>query len=194
MDARRWNLAWTLLVLAGCGGGGGTTVTDSGTAPTDSGSTPLPVATVMGGAPDWSCLGMRTAPTGGAPVATTITFREALPPTPPISAGQTVHIFPNNTLADTCTGSCISAMTDSAGAVTANLPANGWYAYRILAGPVSPGSDPALTESINRAAPAMAGAVTQTFISQATFGATPAAYLRSRASSTTAISGATTDC
>ncbi|HJL20362.1 MAG TPA: hypothetical protein RMH99_32140 [Sandaracinaceae bacterium LLY-WYZ-13_1] len=80
---------------------------------------------------DWGCLGARTQPEPGAEIEATFELRDFQDGFE--VDGVEVWLFSDNTIADRCDGaSCQSFTTDADGNATVTVPANGWYAYRVL--------------------------------------------------------------
>jgi len=80
---------------------------------------------------DYSCLGTRTRPPGGASIDYTLhlqDFQSSMP-----SKELTVRIFPDNVIRDTCTApECVEAMSDLSGDVPAMGASSSWFAYQVL--------------------------------------------------------------
>ena len=201
--ARGWTLACAVLALAGCGSNnpaptdaGMVVDTDGGATGTDAGSTPtLPVASVMGGgAPDFSCLGTRTAPAAGAEIAVTAAFTEAVSGST-LPNGTSVDIFRSNIISETCAApDCTTVTANAMGEVMAMLPASAWFAYRVAGSTATTSSAPVTTIGYNRGAPAAAGSAGQSYISRQTIGLIPGLFGRMRVPGTTIVSGAIYDC
>lgn len=120
---------------AGPGAGDGDVSLDAG-APTE--AAPDPVAAFTEGASDFetapldlSCMGTRTAPTGGDAVQVEFRLRDFQDEFE--VGGAEVHIFSNNIITDGCQApNCESITTNEMGNGDVMLPAGGWYAYRVL--------------------------------------------------------------
>lgn len=79
---------------------------------------------------DYSCRRLATQPTPGDPVEVTFQLRDFQEGFPVDDTD--VWLFSNNVIADECNPpSCQSFTTDRDGNATVQLPANGWYAYRV---------------------------------------------------------------
>jgi hypothetical protein len=198
MTGRRLALgcAMGIALVAGCNNP--STGTDSGTPGTDSGGmTGLPVVSIgssaMPMAADLSCLGMRTAPTPGDAAMVTVTVHDFQFSANAIANAQ-VNLFPDNLVADGCTGSCVAAMTDASGSLSAMLPQGGWFAYRIAAGATSGSSTTVLTVAYNRTAPMAGGTIDLPSVSQSTVGVIPTLFMRTRVAGRGIVSGSVFDC
>ncbi len=140
---RTLSTGWALVCLAvGCGGE--TTSSDAGAedsgpavdarGPVDSGPScvgadGLPCLTTSFGAPaNYSCA--PSAPTPGEPRAITIMAVDDIGGGA-AGAGVSIHVFPDNVVADACADGCIALTTDSMGRATVDLRADSWIAYRI---------------------------------------------------------------
>ncbi len=174
--SKRWMILGVALALAlvGCDDGDGGT--DSG--PPDGTDAGPPDGTDAGppaggpavgkgmdlgalAAADYSCLGMRAAPTAGAEVTFTGQLNS-------FSSGAAVadlqvQVYPANMVdvGGACGAGCQMATTDAMGQFSAMAPADGWFAYRVLGGQGTPGGGtpmPFLTTiQFNEPAPAAAG-------------------------------------
>ncbi|MFK7987906.1 MAG: hypothetical protein AB8I08_17945 [Sandaracinaceae bacterium] len=81
---------------------------------------------------DFSCRGTRVQPTAGAAVSTTFQLRDFQDDFE--VTGTEVWLFSDNVIADTCTApGCQMFTTDAMGDGMVDLPADGWYAYRVIA-------------------------------------------------------------
>ncbi len=208
-------LAWKVglfLGLLGALGACGTTPapTDSGITPTDGGGgypfPELPLAT-NGTTSNptaenavYTCLGTETVPTPGAEISYTFELRgfgsgDAV-------ANARVFFFPDNIpqtidcAAGTCTGSCVSFMTDTMGNGSVMGPASAWYAYSICP---RAGATMASTYvdslQINEGAPsAGGGAVEGNAVSVSTLNLIPAAFGFTRVPTTAIVAGEIHDC
>jgi hypothetical protein len=193
---RLTSMAGALALLVACGPA--TTVdTDSGTAPQ---LQPLqadqpepdefvPVAL------DYSCRTTRERPTGGAPVSTRFElrdFREKFE-----VSGTDVWVFTDNEIGNECTApSCQSFTSDTMGNGTVTLPADGWFAYRVL--PKSGLSRMTTVFAVfqyNMAAPSTEGrAVQGNSVSGSTIDLIPALLGISRTDGLAIVSGRIRDC
>lgn len=84
-------------------------------------------------AADLSCLGTRTAPTAGAEMEFPIrTVSRGVSDGP--AADTSVQIWTTNLVptATDCGTGCTAVTTDGAGMATVTLPADGWFAYRVI--------------------------------------------------------------
>lgn len=169
MDRMAWTnvrrallCASTALALAACDGGDGDADAGAGL---DAGAVDLPeleafVEEEAAFAPatlDLSCLGTRTQPEAGDPIDVTFQLRDFQDEfeVPEVD----VWLFSDNEIADSCDGaSCQAFTTDAMGDATVTVPANGWYAYRVLPkmGPTR-GTTVFGVFQYNEAAPASAG-------------------------------------
>ena len=123
------------LAMTACGGGSGT---DAG-AGTDGGmvSNLPPLEAYTEGATaftptaaDYSCLGTRTRPVGGDTIDVEFQLRDFQDSFEVV--GADVWLFADNVIGDDCTGGCQAFTTDASGNAAVRLPADGWYAYRVL--------------------------------------------------------------
>jgi hypothetical protein len=164
---------------AGCGDDGGNGgMEDAGNGTGDGGGNgeDFPVARVdadntdpmnTGTEADYSCMGSRTAPSGGDSAEFTLTLTEFRSGN--AVEGACVRFYSDNMvpMSDSC-GSGSGATTDQNGQITVSSPTEGWYAYRVFG---SEDTDPALvpTVQINELAPASGGgSVEATAVSSST--------------------------
>lgn len=188
------------LALVGCGGGSGT---DAGGGGGDAGMTsdlPPLEAYVEGSTSfnpttaDFSCLGMRSRPVGGDVIDVEFQLRDFQDGFEVV--GAQVWLFGDNVIADDCSGGCQELMTDTMGNASVRLPANGWYAYRVL-----PMEGPTLRTTVfgvfqyNEPAPAAAGgAVEGNSVSGSTIDLIPALLGITREPGRAIVAGRVTDC
>ncbi len=200
MSMRNHGSIFALLALglSACGGGGGSDAgSDTGVMLSDlppleaytEGATAFEATTA-----DYSCLGTRTAPTGGAPIDVEFQLRDfqdgfEVP-------GATVWLFDDNMIANECVGACQNFTTDGLGNATVRLPAGGWYAYRVL-----PFDGPTARTTVfgvfqyNEPAPmAAGGAVEGNSISGTTIDLIPALLGITREAGRAIVAGRFTDC
>lgn len=119
-----------VLMLAACGGGGGTDApAPVDTPPSGCGTDGLPCLAIDGGAPDLACT--PTAPTGAA---RDLNFRLVSRGTSTTPISGPFEIWTNNVIGATCAGdsNCIALTADATGMAMGNVPGN-WYAYRVPA-------------------------------------------------------------
>jgi hypothetical protein len=199
-------LGLAALVLAACGNnnmGTDSGPPDTGAIEMDSGP-PAPraaAATAVGAdsmigtsddvLADFSCMGTAMAPTGGADATFTANIADFM--TGAAVDMIDVDIFPDNVVTDGCSGTCVRMTSDAMGNLPGTAPAGGWMAYRVAAGGMAPG-DPVLTIGYNRVVPMMGGMIELPAVSNATIGAIPAIYRRTRLPGTAIVSGSITDC
>ena len=202
MDSRlaSWKVVLVALALStgvGCGDDDAPPITD-----TDAGmgGSDLPVLSTgtmdmpASGTPDYACLGSRVQPTAGEPVASTFELRDFETDAP--VANARVWLFPDNAVRDACDGTCTEFMTDASGNAAVNLPADGWYAYRVF-----PRTGATATMRVvdsmqyNEPAPSEAGrSVTGNSVSEGTLGLIPAVLGVRRQPGTALLAGTVVDC
>ncbi|GAB5542670.1 MAG: hypothetical protein SangKO_024300 [Sandaracinaceae bacterium] len=191
------------LVALGCDGGGGDE--DSGVPTGDSGQVMVPDLPASAAyreegeafepvSLDWGCLDTGVEPTPGEPVDVTfnlIDFQDDFP-----VDDVEVWLFSDNEIANDCSGPmCQMFTTGTDGSAMVTLPANGWYAYRVL-----PKDGPTRQQSVfgvfqyNEPAPASAGPVEGNSVSGKTIDLIPALLGISREEGTATVSGRITDC
>jgi hypothetical protein len=144
---------------------------------------------------DYSCLGTRTEPNAGAPVSTRFELRDFQDDFP--VPGTEVWLFTNNTIADACAApDCLQFTTDAMGNGTVQLPANAWYAYRVLPRMgLSRMSTVFAVFQYNEPAPSVANqAVVGNSVSGSTIDLIPALLGISRTSGLAIIAGRIEDC
>ncbi len=145
---------------------------------------------------DLSCLGTRTAPTGGAPVDVEFQLRDFSDDfeVPDI----TVWVFTDNVIAQDCGGpNCQEIVSDASGNARVMMPAGGWYSYQVF-----PREDPSSRRNTvfgvfqyNEPAPASAGgSVTGTSVSGVTIELIPATLGFSREPGRAIVAGRIHDC
>lgn len=146
MTGRTW-IFGCVLALAGLGlvacDNGGSDPEDSGPG-TDSGDTTdggMPTVPTLGfgtdlavlSPADFSCAGMAPTPDESGAAATFAPILTDFQTDMPV-AGLDVDFFPDNVVADTCTGTCITQTVPAGGAVSVMDAEGSWYAYRVHAG------------------------------------------------------------
>ncbi len=203
-------MGWLACVALGSVACGGPSTTPDGGTGTDGGSTiPLPgpaaaYLEVMTGpdenefqpvALDYSCRAARPLPTPGEPVDVVFQLRDFQDDFE-VDATD-VWLFSNNVIADTCDPpDCQAFTTDAMGNATVTLPANGWYAYRVL--PHDGLSRMTTVFSVfqyNEPAPAQPGmAVTGNSVSGSTIDLIPALLGISRTEGLAVVAGRVEDC
>ena len=199
MNHLRTSTILCALALAACGGSG--TTNDAGTSPGDTGVVngdsgpppPPPTLSVAMGAIDLSCHGTSTAPTGGADVTFTGHVYDFQTGTGSDVPTIGVDVFPDNLVADTCAGTCVTGTTDLMGQLSITAPGGGWFAYRVAAG-TGAGTVPVLTIGYNRTAPTAASVVDLPSVSSSTIGLIPSLFARQRVPGTGIVSGEFGDC
>lgn len=191
-----WRVALVGLALStavGCGG-------DDAPADSDAGTSDLPVLSTgtitnpAEGTPDYACLGSRTRPAPGDLVTTTFELRDFESEAP--VGNVRVWLFPDNDVRDACDGTCTELLTGADGNASAMLPANGWYAYRVLP---RAGATAVMTvvDSLqyNEPAPAEGGrSVTGNSVSEGTLRLIPAVLGIDRQPGTGVLAGTISDC
>lgn len=149
-----------------------------------SGSRAMPVPAVT------TCIGTRTMPMGGAPVAGTITVN-ALGLTPATVNNTALQVFSGAGVSATCAApGCETVTTSATGVANISLPAGGWFAYRV---PASGNSVPGLgffyewgtAAGSNTSVTAISSAVAPLVADQ---------FNRQLNSTTAAVSGSIEDC
>ncbi len=144
---------------------------------------------------DYACLGTRTRPAGGELVSTTFQLRDF---EDDFAVDSTmVWLFTNNEIGDACDApNCQAFTTDASGNATVQLPANGWYAYRVH--PKSGLSRMTTVFSVfqyNEPAPATTGgSVTGNSVSGSTIEVIPAVLGISRTPGLAIVAGRIEDC
>lgn len=142
---------------------------------------------------DFSCLGMRSAPAAGAVRNFDMVVEDFQTgdPVPEV----TVQFFPDNQIADDCSGDCVEAMTDEMGVVPGIGPAGGWFAYRVLAkmGPTPPSTVVGAVQ-YNEPTPAEGERGSGNSVSEATLRLIPTVFGFRRAAGTALIAGTARDC
>ncbi|AKF05451.1 hypothetical protein [Sandaracinus amylolyticus] len=144
---------------------------------------------------DWSCVGSRTAPTPGAASTFTAHVYDFQSGMSSNVGGVAVDYFPDNVVAEGCSGTCVRTTPGADGNVAGLMGMeNAWFAYRVAAGTGSGGTTPVLTVGYNRAVPANGGTTQLPSVSSMTIGFIPTLYMRSRLPGTAIVSGTLTDC
>ncbi len=144
---------------------------------------------------DYACRGSRTRPTAGDPIPVTFQLRDFQDD---FEVDDTeVWLFSNNEIGDSCDApSCQSFTTDGTGNAEVTLPADAWYAYRVL--PKTGLSRMTTVFSVfqyNEPAPAAAGgAVTGNSVSGSTIDLIPALLGISRSEGLAIVAGRIEDC
>ncbi len=187
MHVRGWILGFVVVGgLWACGSSSNPPPpTDGGGMMTDGGGMTTLPPPVTG---DWSCVGSRTAPADGAPVAMAgrLYFFGGTDPVP----GATVHVFDDNVVTDDCGGTCEEVTSGADGVATMNVGTDGWFAYRVLAG-AGMGNQPVLTIGYNRRGTAMADIPV---VGSTILGLLPTLFGRTRTAGTASASGSVADC
>ncbi|MDW8247626.1 MAG: hypothetical protein RMJ84_13735, partial [Sandaracinaceae bacterium] len=182
------------LGLGGCGGGSQPSPADAGA--DDAGAVlPPQKGTKENPMPaDLSCVGMRTAPSPGAPVRAQFKL-QVLPGNSPVT-GAMVELFPGLLPRERCDGDCVMVMTNNEGIAEAMLPGGGWFAFRADRGTVMGTTMTVPTIGHFYTWPMMTSdpPVTGTAIGQLAVTAIAAALNREFTPSAIAISGSFRDC
>lgn len=144
---------------------------------------------------DYACRANLARPTPGDPIPVTFQLRDFQDDFE-VDATD-VWVFSNNEIGDTCDGpSCQAFTTDGGGDASITLPANGWYAYRVL--PKTGLSRMTTVFSVfqyNEPAPASAGgSVTGNSVSGSTIDLIPALLGISRSEGLAIVAGRIEDC
>lgn len=198
--------------LAGCGGTDAAT-NDAGTSDgsvVDMGSELLPVPVAyesVGGTPtattlDFGCRGTSTRPVEtGAATMFDIRAEDFQNHTPVPDVA--INFYPDNLIPNdrSCTGTCLTSMTNSDGHVTVTDALDSWYAYYIaprdctVSGACpTPAATPVPTVQYNEVTPAAGMTATGNSVSQATLGLIPTVLGLSRQNGTAIVAGALYDC
>lgn len=143
---------------------------------------------------DFSCLGTRTRPIPGDTIEVAFQLRD-------FQDGFEVPdamgwIFTDNMISNDCGANCQEFTTNMDGNASVQLPANGWYAYRVFPfeGP-TPGTSIFGVFQYNEPAPAMAGgAVEGNSVSGTTINLIPALLGITREEGRAIMAGRITDC
>ncbi|WP_236606903.1 hypothetical protein [Sandaracinus amylolyticus] len=144
---------------------------------------------------DLSCVGTRTAPTGGAASTFTGHVYDFQSGEASSVGGVAVDYFPDNVVSEACAGTCVTNTPGADGNVAGLTGMEGaWFAYRVAAGTGSGGSVPVLTVGYNRQVPATGGTAQLPSVSSMTIGFIPSLYRRMRLPGTAIVSGSFTDC
>jgi hypothetical protein len=190
-----------------CGGGGGADAAVGTDAFSMSGddaggglALELPVASTgeMGdGTPDFACRGSRTAPTPGADIEAA--FRLAVFGQDGQVARQTrVWFFPDNVIADACSGSCQEFTTGDDGTFSpVTVGASSWYAYRVFENTRGGTAATRYTDSVqyNELSPSAAGGeIEGNAVAFSTIDLIPLSLGLEREPGTTILAGRVQDC
>ena len=144
---------------------------------------------------EMACLGVGTRPTPGSPIDVRFELRDFQDDF--IVPGIDVWLFNNNEIADTCAApNCEILTTDSSGDAMTMLPADGWYAYRVIPKEgVSRGTTVFGVFQYNEPAPPTAGqAVVGNSVSGSTIDLIPALLGISREPGLAIVAGRLYDC
>jgi len=145
-------------------------------------------------AADFSCLGARTRPEPGATIDVNFQLRDFQDGFEVPSAMG--WIFADNVITDDCGANCQEFTTNMEGNASVQLPASGWYAYRIFPfeGPTR-GTTVFGVFQYNEPAPAMAGgSVEGNSVSGTTINLIPALLGITREEGRAIVAGRITDC
>lgn len=191
-----FQVALVALALAvGCGGNGG------GGGDPDASVPSLPVLTTgtmidpTSGTPSFTCAGSREQPVAGSPVDTTFELRD-FESDRPVSNAR-VWFFGDNVIRDACDApTCTELMTDASGNAAVDVPAGGWYAYRVFP---RAGATEAMSVidsmQYNEPAPtAGGGSITGNSVSEGTLALIPAVVNILRQPGTALLAGVVQDC
>jgi hypothetical protein len=143
---------------------------------------------------NYACLGTATGPMPGTDITYPFQLRG-------FGSGDEVRtarvwFFPDNILADTCTGSCIEFTTDMMGNGSVTSPASGWYAYRVFQrNGATMASTYVDSVQVNEPAPGPGGGTVEAnAVSVSTLNLIPAAYGFMRVPTTAIVAGEVQDC